>query len=276
MESAAAGGQEEIKKRMNLIQQTLLEETDYGRKIAEQNSEIQEAVKTLQSAGKELTREKLLDILLEAPNDTRLSILVSYTRQGLDYQFFQLLTERIDNSEPDGQEKLELLRSKLLEITKEIDQQLKIEQKKAEELLNELLISENIPEAIARHLPEINENFIQFLNVSAKQASEGEDQSLIEKHNQIIAALQQYSSPPPEYDLLQKFMDAPDEASLDQLCSQHTDEINDEFIKFISGIVARSESEEDPSTQPQDQVVMEKIQGIYKKVLQISMQKNLK
>jgi len=275
MESAIGSQQEDIGNRMERIQQLLLEETEYGKKIAEQSEEIQEAVKTLQAAGKDLTREKLIDILLEAPNDTRLSVLVSYTRQGLDYQFFQLLTDRIDKSKPESRTKLELLRSKLLEITNEIDKQIEIEQKHAVELLNEILESDNIAESIAQHLGEINDNFIQLLNLSANKASEGNDQSLIEKYNQVITALQQYSTPPPEYALLQELIDAPDEKSLEKLCSDHADEFNDDFIQLVSGIVAKAESDADIEQKPQEKITLEKIKVIYRKILQISMKKNM-
>ena len=48
--------------------------------------------------GDELTREKLVDLMIEAPNENRLSVLVSLTRPGLDYEFFRLLSERIDRA----------------------------------------------------------------------------------------------------------------------------------------------------------------------------------
>ncbi len=96
MESALSSGQEQATSTMEEIQKQLLAETEYGRKVASQTNEIQEAVRTLQAAGKGLDREKLLNILIEAPNDDRLNALVSFTRPGLDYLFFQSLTERIE------------------------------------------------------------------------------------------------------------------------------------------------------------------------------------
>ena len=96
MEGATTSGQEPYIAQMDALQKQLLAETDYGRKIAEQANEVQEAIKTLQAAGKGLDREKLLTILIEAPNDDRLNALVSMTRPGLDYTFFQSLTGRIE------------------------------------------------------------------------------------------------------------------------------------------------------------------------------------
>ncbi len=149
---------------MEEIQKQLLAETEYGKKLAAQTGEIQEALKTLQAAGKGLDREKLLSILIEAPNDDRLNALVSFTRPGLDYLFFQSLTERIDKSSGDEKKKLETLREKLLEITRKIDQRAEEDYKRAVALLDEILAAENIQQATSDHLDEINDVFVQVLN----------------------------------------------------------------------------------------------------------------
>ena len=178
MESALASGQEEISQQMGSIQQLLLDETEFGKELKIQATEIQEAVNTLKAVGNKLTREKLVEILLEAPNNTRLEALVSYTRQGMDYQFFQLITERIEKGTPQEKHNLEEFRSKLLDLTREIDQRLEVEQKKAVELLGVLLSADNLQESISEHLPEINDAFIHILNESMKQANEKKDQAL--------------------------------------------------------------------------------------------------
>ena len=114
MQGASSSGQEQYIAQMDVIQKQLMEESEVGRKLAGQANEIQEAVKTLQAAGKSLDRIKLLDILIEAPNEDRLNALVSMTRPGLDYLFFQSLTERIEKKTGDDRKKLENLRQKLL------------------------------------------------------------------------------------------------------------------------------------------------------------------
>ena len=83
------------------IQKQLLEETEFGRQLKETVSEMETAQKSLQEAGQGLTREKLLDIVLQSPSDARLKAYVSLARGGMDYQFFQLLTEKIDKASAD-------------------------------------------------------------------------------------------------------------------------------------------------------------------------------
>lgn len=276
MESAIASGQEKIVEQMDAIQQILLTETEYGKKLQTQSNEIEEAVKTLQAVGKKLTREKLLEILLNAPNDTRLGALVSYTRPGLDYQFFQLVTERIEKETGLEKEKLESLRKKLLEITHEIDQRMEIEQKIAVDLLQTLLSANDLEQTLTEHLSEINDLFIQVLNVTIQQATQKKENALLEKLNQIAKILQQFSSPPPEYGLLQALMETPDENALNRYISEHHDEITPEFTQFLSGIIAGSENKTKHSEDQPDAKVMEKIQGVYRAILKYSMTKNLK
>ena len=62
------------------------------------------ATKALQEAGPSLTREKLLDLIIAAPNEARLKAYVSLARTGMDYIFFQTLTERIDKANGRGAE----------------------------------------------------------------------------------------------------------------------------------------------------------------------------
>ena len=57
----------------------------------------------------------------------------------MDYQFFQLLTDRIDRARGDGRARLIELRDKLLELTREIDQQMEKRRIAARQQLDETL-----------------------------------------------------------------------------------------------------------------------------------------
>jgi hypothetical protein len=87
-------GQEQMARAMIDIQTQLLEETAYGRQLKESVGELEAAQQVLQEAGQSLTREKLLDFVLEAKTDARIRAYVSLARPGMDYVFFQNLTEK--------------------------------------------------------------------------------------------------------------------------------------------------------------------------------------
>jgi len=76
---------------------------------------------------------------MNAKSDLQLSTLVGLTRSGLDYVFFQNLTQIIEKSQGEEQRRLLDLRQKLLEMTKEIDQRIDEELKRARQNLEKIL-----------------------------------------------------------------------------------------------------------------------------------------
>jgi len=275
MEGARSSSQEQAARTMDEIQKQLLTETEYGRKVASQTNEIQEAVKTLQAAGKGLDREKLLNILIEAPNDDRLNALVSFTRPGLDYLFFQSLTDRIEKDTGNKRKILETLREKLLELTRKIDQRAQEESKRAEALLNSLLSAENIQQATTDHLDEINDIFVQVLNHTLQDANKKNDSILMPKLQQIVAVLQQASAPPPELALLEEMLATPDETTLNKLIQQRSAEVTPDFSSIVASVISRSEEQTGEKTSGEEALMLEKLQTIYRAILKFTMKKNL-
>ena len=275
VEGALSSGQEQAAKQVDEIQKQLLAETEYGRNIATQNNEIQEAVKTLQAAGKGLDRERLMQILIDAPNDHRLNALVSLTRPGLDYMFFQSLTERIEKLSGEERQKLEDLRGKLLDITRKIDQRLEQEVKRANELLEIILKAEDIEKATADSLPEIGEVFVQLLNQALKDANQKNDAERMPKLQQIVNVLQQASAPPPELQLLEELLEAADDAELNKRIETHGEEITPELTSVIASVIARTEGEGGQKPSDEEAQMLEKLGKVHRAVLKYTMKKNM-
>lgn len=274
-EGALSSGQEQGAKQLEEIQKQLLAETEYGRNIATQNNEIQEAVKTLQAAGKEFDREKLMQILIDAPNELRLNALVSLTRQGLDYMFFQSLTERLEKLTGEERKKLETLREKLLDITRKIDQRMETEVKHANELLNEILASDDIEKSTSEHLPDMGELFIQVLNQALQEANQKNDADRMPKLQKVVKVLQEASAPPPEVKLIEDFLEAPDEAELEKRISAHADEITSELISVIASIITRTETESGKNPQGEEAQMLARLERVHRAILRFNMKKNI-
>jgi hypothetical protein len=232
-------------------------------------------VKTLQAAGKGLDREKLMQILIDAPNDQRLSALVSLTRPGLDYVFFQALTERIEKSAGKDRPILESLRTKLLDLTQKIDKRMEDEVKHATSLLNEILSAEDIQKAATEKLPEIGDIFIQVLNQELQEANRKIDTERMPKLQKVAEVVQKASAPPPEYQLLELFLETSDENELQKRMDEHAGEITPEFTSMISAIMARTEEEQGRKLSAEEKAVQEKVEKVYRAILKLSMKKNL-
>ncbi len=275
MEGALASGQEPYAREMDAIQKQLMEETEYGKRITGQANEIKEAMKSLQDAGKELNRDKLLELLIAAPNDDRLNALVSLTRPALDYLFFQSLSERIEKKSGDERKKLEALRQKLLEITQRLDQWAQEEYQRASSLIQSILAADDIQAATVEHLNDINDTFIQVLNQEIQEAKKNNDEKKMEKLKLVLAVLQKASAPPPELTLLEEFLQAPDESALNQLLEKHVQELTPEFTALVASVLARSEDQAGKSPSQDDAEVIEKLRNVYRSVLKFSMKKSM-
>ncbi len=161
-----------------------------------QIAEVEEAVKTLQAAGKELTREKLLEIFIAAPREERLKALVSMTRNGLDYSFFQMLTERIDKSSGEEKKQLEDLRAKLLDYVNEIDRQVEIQLKQARDFIEQLLAQPDIQKAAQDNLDMFNELTMQVVETMYREAQQKKDIDRLTRFNKSSWSFNKPVHPP--------------------------------------------------------------------------------
>lgn len=268
-EAAMAGGDSETAQKMEALQRKLISVTSFGKEFQSQSKEIEAAVKSLQSLGSGLTREKLLDLLIDAPNETRLNVLVSLARQGMDYQFFQILTDRIDKAPGAKRDQLLGLREKLLTMTREIDQQLQARAAQSGQLLEQVLKEADVTAAIQQVLPEVDEFFIQALNSAFESARRNGDLERISKLQKVQEVLQQASQPSKEMELVEELLDIEDEQELEKAMQAHQDEFTSEFMDMMGGLMAQMESNQDPE-------LAERLQKLYQKSLRFSMRANLK
>jgi len=271
IQSAAAAGEEESAQVLAGLQQEILENTDYGREILEQAQEQQSAMQALEEASKAgLTRQSLLDLIIDAADsEIRLATLVSMARGGLDYAFFQLLSEKIQDAAADDRDKLTGLREKLLEMTHEIDEAIKEQEAFSGQLLDEILESENIEEATLQVLPSINEIFLEVLRKFIQKARKENDEGRLERLQQVASAIQKVSAPGANIELIEALIQAEGENEVQTILNENQDEITDEFMQFLMNLLNQ--------TQQQDgrDAMIEKLQEVYKQVLRFSMKRNL-
>jgi ABC-type transporter Mla subunit MlaD len=151
-----------------------------------------------------------------------------------------------------------------------------VEFKHASELLNTLLAADDIQQATASHIQEINDTFVQVLNQALQEANQKNDAERMPKLQQIVAVLQQATTPPPELALLEELLDAPDEAALNKKLDEHAEEITPELSSVIGNILARSEEQAGAKPQGEDAQTIEKLRALYNTVLKYSMKKSMK
>ncbi len=269
IEASAVNGDQESAKRLGDIQKKLLANTSFGKQIQEQSKDVEAAIQTLQSAGKSLTREKLLEMVIKAPNETQLSVLASLGRPGMDYEFFRLLSERIDRARADGRDRLIKLRDQLLEMTRAIDKQMEERLLQARKHLATIVQAKDIKEAMTQNLSLVDEFFVQAFNDEMEVARKAGDLEKISKLKQVEEVVDKASTPPPEVALIQELLEAAtSDDELNKKLEVHKTEITPEFMDILSSLLVRTESGEDAELK----VRMNKV---FSSALRITMSANL-
>ena len=165
------------------------------------------------------------------------------TRNGLDYSFFQMLTERIERSSGDEKKRLEDLRTKLLDYVNEIDKQVEIQLKQARDFIEQLLAQPDVNKAAQENLDMFNELTMQVLEAMYREAQQKKDIDRLNKIQQIIMVLQQASTPPQELEIIQKLLEY-DEKDYDKALSEHENEITPQFMEMLSGLAMQMSQQE--------------------------------
>jgi hypothetical protein len=272
-QSAAQSGQEPVARSMVELQKQLLEETEFGRGLKESVGELEAAQKSLQEVGQGLTREKLLDLVIASPNDARVRAYVSLARGGMDYQFFQILTERIEKASGDEKAKLESIRDRVLDFTNEVDKQMEARYKQAQEFVESLLAQEDVVQAVQQNLDGFTQDAVEVVNQMLRQASEKNDYTRMGKLQKMVEVLRQASTPP-EVEFIEHLLDAPDDASLEKMMSDNADVINDQFMEALIGLVAQVDQAVEQGN-PEAKALSDKLSKVYKTALKFSMKKNM-
>jgi hypothetical protein len=269
IEGILAQGDQKAMQQIAGLQQDLLEHSSYGQELHDQAKEAEEAIRALQEAGKNgLTREKLLDLIIENPTDVRLNTLVNVARQGMDYNFFEIFSKRINAAKGEEKQQLEALRDRLLEMTAEIDKAMQEQVAATQEFLNEILKTDNIEETVSQNLEGINDLFVQLVQAEFQHAQQEGNQERLGKLQQVINALNKYSAPPPEIALIEELLEAEDETTRQKLMEEHADEITPEFLQMLANLAYQSDQ--------QSPEMAKQLGDLHRQVLRFSMKANLK
>ncbi len=268
---------ERVARQLAEVQKQLLEETEFGRGLQESVGELEAASKALQEAGQGLTREKLLDMIIESPNDARIRAYVSLARTGMDYTFFQNLSDKLEAAEGDEKKKLEELREKLLDYVNEVDRQLEERYKETQAFIDKLLEQEDVARATRENIEGFTQESVDLVSQMMRQASEKNDYARMGKLQKMLEVLQEASAPPPEVAFIEQLLEAPDDAAMEKMLADNEDMVNEEMMNMLSGLMAQLEAQGGQAGPGGEQAkeLNEKLEKVYKTALKVSMKKNM-
>lgn len=267
-EASLGAGDQRSARALAELQRGLLPITSFGRELQAQSQEYEAAINSLRELGDQLTRDDLLDVVISAPNDIRLQALVRLARPAMDYEFFQLLSQRIDRARGDGRARLIEIREKLLDITREVDSRLEERRKAIQGIIENILQTPDISKAMAENLELVDEMFLGELDDFLAQARKQGNLERSAKIQQMIAVIQEASAPPPEVKLIEAMLEAEDDASRQALLEQNASQITPDFIDALSNVMTQLQS-------TGDEQLIKRIQAVHRQVLRFSMKANL-
>ncbi len=229
VELAQSAGQAASTQRILGLRNKLLESSSEGQ-VIKARGEMLEALRA------EPTREKLLELLVQTPDESARKILITFGRTLLDYSFFQSLTSRIDSaSGKDEQERLSALRREILAIRDRLDEEARALYEERAALLRDLLLSDD-PERLARQrFLELDQAFFNVLTANLEEAQAAGDAESVKALQAIwgLVLLLAEETLPPELQLLNRLMAVEEDAEIERLLQENRDLVTEQLVPLL-------------------------------------------
>ncbi|HSG24680.1 MAG TPA: CpXC domain-containing protein [Anaerolineales bacterium] len=272
---AAAQGDQQGANQLATLQKRLLPITTAGKELQERSAEVEKVMAELRAAGNQLTREKLLEMVTSAETDLQVEAYASMARPGMDYQFFQQLSDKIEAAEGEEKERLSALRDTLLEITSQIDQQLQERVNMSRQNVEILLkVEENLPEVILQNIQAIDDYFLQALVLEIEEANQKGDEERVKKLQKIMEVIQevlQNASLGPEGVLLEALLEVESPEERKAIMEENADKITPEFIESVTSFMMQLENAKDEQSKQMSELV----RTVYREALRFSMKSQM-
>ncbi|MEJ2563134.1 MAG: hypothetical protein P8Z42_10625 [Anaerolineales bacterium] len=184
----------------------------------------------------------------------------------MDYSFFQLLTDRMESSDTEQQEKLSALRERILEISQEIDKVQEARAAQAASLLQSLIRAEDLDQAIRNALPIVDDYFLGILQANIQAAEERNNAETLKKLNEIRDKLQSIAeeSVPEELRFAQQLINIEDDEEALRFLETSIDQINDQVLSALMATADRL-------AENGDQENADRVRNRYRQALRLAM-----
>jgi hypothetical protein len=186
---------------LTTLRNNLLELTTLGKKVKTQ----QAALEVFQAKP---DRETLLAQLVQAPDAETRELLLGFGRPLLDYPFFQALTAKIEAASAVGDkaeaDRLINLRREIMNMREKLDAATKAVLDQRAALLREMILAENLDEAVQAHLEELDEAFFSVLEANMQAAEQSNQTATLDRLQAVADTISRAiaAAQPPEIRLV--------------------------------------------------------------------------
>lgn len=212
------------------LRDQLADLTSTGRDV-QAGQRAMDGLRSAADAAGGLTREMLLEQLVNAEGNAAVEILAIAGGPVLDYGFFLLLADKIDAVKKQGNQqeaaRLDALRNKLVMVTEEWEQTKRARAERVYGEIDELFQAKDRGAVIKRLLPEVDEFFLSLLAgraEAAKRAGQEDIAGQLEQLlGQIIAQIQ--ANAPPEVQLVNNLLELETKSAIYQALVARREEL---------------------------------------------------
>jgi hypothetical protein len=257
--SAVQSRDEKVLAVLKPIQDALLNQTAYGREVKARAESTQKAIQDIQDLGENLNRDTLLNLVLNAPDDSYLQTLTGLARNGMDYEFFTKLSERIQAATGEDNKKYSEIRDKLLNLTKKIDQAVAEQMQLRKKVFDEIMKEDDIEQSLLKYARAIDDSFLDIAKTELQNARKNGDFMRSGKIQKILDTVEKMTKPSPEVELLEDLLSKTDEAEVEAAFHENQALVNDEFKAMLGSLI-----QELSKTQEADPEIIARIRFIQK------------
>jgi hypothetical protein len=249
MESAEQAGQEDQLMKLLNLQALLLRKTEYGQKVERQQQALHALNREAKQAGGLTPRLLLKHVLANRGDEDVIGALVMAGQQAFNYEFFVLLSERIEKRQKSGinADELLALRESLLELQKEMEQRSREIMAEAQSTLNKLLSADDKQAAIRANIRDIDDVFMLLLSATMAQAENKGDTAklaeLREIQDGIIQEVEQQA--PPQVRLINQLLKAESDEEMRRLLDENTELLQPQLLEMVGAIADQADETDD-------------------------------
>lgn len=250
IESAQQQGNDEQLLRLINLQARLYRETELGRELEARQSALRAFQKDVrQEEG--LTPELLVKHVLQNIDDEQtIEALVAMGQPAFNYDFFSLLTEKIEQAAKEGNKerakKLTALRQRLLDMHKTFQEESQQVVNHALETLQTIVEAEDRRQALMENMGRIDDTFMYVLSMMMAQAeNEGRTeqlQTLGEVQDLIIEEAERQV--PPQIRLINRLMRAETDEERRSLLDENAAVVTPELSEMLDALIGQIVAEE--------------------------------
>ncbi len=228
--------------RLVNLQARLYTDTEVGRTLEARQAALRSFQQEARKAGG-LSPELLLrHVLKNRDDDATIDALISVGQQAFNYDFFRLLTERVEaaarDHDKDEARALRDLRQRLLGIQQEIQSASERMFGEATETLQRLLNAEDQQQALQENIAQIDEPFMYVLSAMIAQAEQQGNQEQLQAlqglHNLILEEAEKQV--PPQIRFINRLVRAGSEEAQRKLLDENRDQITPELVQLLDAL----------------------------------------